>query len=229
MKPAPMTFEQAFAQLEAWGSDSVRAIYARQGAGANQFGVKMGDLRGLAKKLKTDHPLALQLWATGNLDAMVLASMLMDSRQLSEPQVEGMLHPLTYYRLVDEFVYNAVAKAAFAESLRLRWMDSAEEMIGRAGWNLLVARLTSGDHSGLDYEALLAQIEAEMKAAPRYKQESMNRCLVEIGARVPALRERCIAIGERLGRLDDRPIPKGCTSSYAPEWIAALLRRYPSR
>jgi len=229
MKPIRLTYEQVMAQLEAWGSESVRGIYARQGAGENQFGVKMGDLRGLAKKLKTDHPLALQLWATGNLDAMILATMLMDSVQLTRAEVEVMLHPLNYYRLVDEFTYNTIANAAFVETLRLQWMNSPEEMTGRAGWNLLIARLTSGNHASLDYEAILAQIEAEVKTAPRYKQESMNRSLVEIAVRVPALRERCIAIGERLGRLDDRPVPKGCTSSYAPEWIAAVLRCKPSR
>jgi hypothetical protein len=68
-----MTFEAVMAQLEAWGSEGVRRIYAKQGAGDRQFGVKMGDLRGLAKKLKTNHELGLRLWATGNVDAMVLA------------------------------------------------------------------------------------------------------------------------------------------------------------
>ena len=224
MKTTPMSFDDVYAQLDAWGSENARKIYARQGAGPNQFGVKMGDLRSLAKKLKINHPLAMQLWATGNIDAMILATMLMDSTQLAQQEIEAMLRSISYYRLVDELVHNAIAKTQFAEALRLSWMDSPEEMTGRAGWDLLIVRLT-GDAAGLDYDFILTQIEAEMKTAPRYKQESMNRCLVEIGVRFPELRGRCIAIGERLGRLDDRPVPKGCTSSYAPEWIAAVLNR----
>ena len=55
--------------------------------------------------------------------------------------------------------------------------------------------------------------------------EEMNHYLVEIGVHFPEFRQRCIVIGEHLGRLDDRPVPKGCTSSYAPEWIAAVLKR----
>lgn len=224
-----MTFEEVFAQLEAWGSESFRGIYARQGAGENQFGVKMGDLRGLAKKLKTNHPLALQLWASGNADAMILSTMLMASDQLSEAGIEAMLKPLEYYRLVDEFVYNAVSKTPCADALRIRWMDSPEEMTGRAGWNLLIARITRGETASLDLDSILKQIEAEMKPAPRYKQESMNRSLVEIGVRFPEWLQRCIAIGERLGKLDNRPVPKGCTSSYAPEWIAAVIKRNQGR
>ena len=59
MKAAPMSFEDVFAQLGAWGSENTRKIYAPHGAGANQFGVSLGNLRALAKKLKTDHELAL--------------------------------------------------------------------------------------------------------------------------------------------------------------------------
>ena len=61
MKSSPMSFADVFAQLEAWCSENTRRIYARYGAGDNQFGVTLGNLRGLAKKLKTNHELALQL------------------------------------------------------------------------------------------------------------------------------------------------------------------------
>lgn len=225
MKAVLMSFEEVYAQLEAWGAENVRKIYAKQGAGENQFGVLRGNLRGLAKKLKTNHPLAMQLWATGNADAMILATMLMDGKQLSATEVEGMVQPLTYATLVDELMFNAVASAPCAEELIQRWTASPDELTGRAGWNLLIARVMRDETEGLDLDAILAAVEAEMKDAPERKQFAMNRCLVEIAVRIPEHRARCIEIAERLGPLDDRPVPKGCTSSYAPEWIAAVLKR----
>jgi 3-methyladenine DNA glycosylase AlkD len=212
-----MQFEAVYTQLESWGSEATRRIYARQGAGDNQFGVTLGQLRGLAKKLKTDHALAMQLWATGNADAIILATMLMASDQLSEQEVEEMVKSITYYRLIDELTYNAIAKMPFADSLREKWVHAPEEMVGRAGWNLLIARILNKRATDLGIPRILCQIEAEMAAAPKRKQDSMNRCLVEIGTRLPEYTQRCIAIGEKLGRLDDTPVPKGCTSSYAPE------------
>ena len=145
MKTATMSCEDVFAQLEAWGSESTRKMYARHGAGDNQFGVTLGNLRGLARKLKTNHGLALQLWATGNADAMILATMLMAPAQLSVKEIERMFRPLTYYKLIDELVYNALAKTTCAEDLRTRWMDSPRELVGRAGWNLLIARILNRD------------------------------------------------------------------------------------
>jgi len=34
----------------------------KKGAGDNQFGVRLGDIRKLSKKIKTNHELAFSLW-----------------------------------------------------------------------------------------------------------------------------------------------------------------------
>jgi hypothetical protein len=44
-----------------------------------------------------------------------------------------------------------------------------------------------------------------------------------IGVYHEAFRAQALAAGERLGRWDDRPVPKGCYSSYPPEWIPAAI------
>ena len=129
MKTEIMSVDEVLTQLEAWGSENVRKLYASHGSGNNQYGVTLGKLRGLAKKPKTNPPLALQLWATGNSDAMMLAAMLMDPAQLSQKEIERMVEPLEYYKLIDELVYHIVAKTSCADVLRKRWMDSPNEMV----------------------------------------------------------------------------------------------------
>jgi 3-methyladenine DNA glycosylase AlkD len=215
--PHRMSVENVLAQLEAWGSATTRRVNTADGAGDNQFGVKPGTLRRMADALTSHHTLALKLWATGNADAMILATMLLAPDRLSMRAVERMVKPLTYPRLVDEFTFNTVSRARYADFLRERWMASANETIGRAGWNLLIARVVRGDTAGLDPDAILATIEAEMPAA-FHKQEAMNRCLVEIAARIPALTKRCRAIVERLG-------PMRCTPTPAPERMVLVLKR----
>ena len=103
--------------------------------------------------------------------------------------------------------------------------ETMVEIAPSPGWNLLIARILKRDTDGLNFDAILKKIEAEILSAPKRKQESMNRCLVEIGCHIPEFTQKCLDIGERLGRFDKRPIPKGCTSTYAPEWIAAVLKR----
>ncbi|MBI4664159.1 MAG: hypothetical protein HY735_35635 [Verrucomicrobia bacterium] len=54
-----------------------------------------------------------------------------------------MVKPLACFKLIDELVFNVVVNTDHADRLRVRWMDSPQEMLGRAGWNLLIDRITS--------------------------------------------------------------------------------------
>ena len=68
-----MTLKDTLAQLESLGNEKVRAHNKKYGAGGNQFGVPLGDIRKLAAKIKTNDQLAVALWDTGNIDARLLA------------------------------------------------------------------------------------------------------------------------------------------------------------
>jgi 3-methyladenine DNA glycosylase AlkD len=221
--PKTMTLSQVMKQLEAQGDEKVRQRYVRDGAGDNVFGVLLGKIRGLAEALGTNHGLGLELWATGNHEARILACMLLEPAALTEKEARALLEPLSNPTLVDELVGRVLVHAPVAEALQVRWMDGNKELARRAGWRLLAGRIARGLTKDLDVRATLARIERELPPAPYRVKEGINFCLVWIGLHLPAYTEEAIAIGERLGRWDPRPIPKGCTSSYAPEWIAASL------
>jgi len=78
-----MTVAEAMAALEAAGSETIRAIYIRHGAGENQFGVKFGDLGKIRKQIGTDARLSAGLWATENSDARMLACMIADPKTMT--------------------------------------------------------------------------------------------------------------------------------------------------
>jgi 3-methyladenine DNA glycosylase AlkD len=221
--PQQMTLTQVMQQLEAQGDDKVRQRYVRDGAGDNVFGVLLGKIRGLAQTLGTNHALGLELWATGNHEARILACMLIDPQALTEKEARGLLEPLDSPTLVDELVGRVLVHAPVAEALQTRWMESQAELPRRAGWKILAGRIARGAAKDLDVEATLARIERELPPAPYRVKEGINYCLVWIGIHVPAYTTKSVALGERLGRWDTRPVPKGCTSWYAPEAIAAML------
>lgn len=218
------------AQLQRLGDERVRAMNARNGVGENQFGVKMGDIRAIAKKIKSDHDLALQLWKTGNLEARLLATLLLKSSQLSQQELDRMVRDVPHppyaapSQLADWLMSYVVKLHPEKEQLRAKWMADSDPMASRAGWSLTAERIAR-DPTGLDLGALLDRIEREMATAPAPAQWTMNACLAEIGIYNPNLRDRAIAIGEKLGVYRDFPVSKGCTSPFAPIWIAEMVRR----
>jgi 3-methyladenine DNA glycosylase AlkD len=218
-----MTLEEALRELEALSDEKVRARNAKHGA-ENQFGVKLGDIRKVAKKLETDHELALALWETGNVDARLLATLLVEPKQLSPDEMDRMVRSVTLDQVADWLNAYVVKHHPEKETLRQRWMDAQDPMAARAGWNLTAQRIARSPE-GLDLPALLDRIESEMGAAAPAAQWTMNSSLAEIGIHHPEHRQRALAIGEKLGVYRDYPVSKGCTSPFAPIWIDAMVKR----
>lgn len=219
-----MNLNDTLKKLEALGDEKVRAHNRKYGAGDNQFGVRLGDLRSLAKKIKTDHALGLALWATGNADARLLATLIVKPKELTAKELDRMVRSVAFSHVADWLMAYVVKQHVEKETLRQKWMKDKDPWAARAGWALTAERIAK-DAEGLDLPALLKQIETKMAKAPPPTQWTMNFCLAGIGIHFPEHRQRALAIGEKLGIYRDYPVSKGCTSPFAPIWIAEMVRR----
>ena len=215
---------ESLAKLEAFGNEKVRAHNRRNGAGENQYGAKLGDIRTLAKAIRTNHALALDLWETGNLDARLLAILLMKPRNLSADELDRLVRSNAATQVSDWLNAYVVKAHPEKEDLRQRWMASSDPMAARAGWSLTAERVAKRAE-GLDIAALLDRIDAELADAAPLPQWTMNNTLAAIGIHHPPYRQRALAIGERLGVYRDYPVSPGCTSPFAPIWIGEMVRR----
>lgn len=220
-----MTVAAALARLESLGNESVRDRNRKRGAGDTpQFGVLLGKIRKLAKEIGRDHELATGLWQTGNIDARLLAILLLTPKRLSSSELQAMVRDPGFVQVADWLDAYVTRKHPHKEALRVAWMNDQDPWSSRAGWSLTAERIGKAPE-GLDLPALLDRIEAELAAAPPETQWTMNNCLAEIGIHFVQHRARAVEIGESLGVYRDYPTPKGCTSPFAPEWIAEMVRR----
>ena len=219
-----MTLNETLKQLKALGNEATRKHNARWGAGDNQFGVKHGDIRALAKKLKANPELAMPLWKTGNIDAQYLSILLIKPKDLSAKEVDRLVRSVSFAWVAEWLISYVVKQHLDKETLRQRWMADDDRWAARAGWGLTAERVVKSPE-GLDLKALLDRIESEMGDADPVVQWTMNSALAEIGIHFPKLRKRAIAIGEALGIYRDYPVSKGCTSPFAPIWINAMVSR----
>lgn len=219
-----MTVKEALALLESHGDEARRKHNAKAGAPANQYGVKLGDIRAIAKKIKGGHALGLELWRTGNVDAELLATLLVKPEDLSADDLDRMTRSTTCAQVADWLNAYVVAKHPDADALRERWMRDTDRWAARAGWSLTASRVTKGAE-GLDLTALLDRIEEEMPKAPPETQWTMNNTLGAIGIEHPSHRLRAVGIGERIGLYKDWPVSKGCTPPYVPVWVEAMVKR----
>ncbi len=208
-------------ELAALEDPRMRSVNERHG---DDHGVNLTALRGIAKRVGADQGLALELWASDDTAARLLALLLCRPREFAAATLDRMLRDARAPKVRDWLVNYVVKKSPHAEELRLAWLDDPDPVVAAAGWELTAWRAAKTPE-GLDLDALLDTIEADMKRAPDPLQWSMNTALAQIGINDPARRDRAIAIGERLEVLKDYPTPPNCTSPYAPTWIAEMVRR----
>ncbi len=223
-----MTVKEVLAQLEALGDEGRRKHNAKSGAPENQFGVKLGDLRVVAKKIKLEadgaRELALQLWDTGNVEAQMLATLILKPDSITAKALDTMTRFTTCAQVADWLNAYIVAHHPDKNALGEKWMKDKDRWAARAGWNLTYASVNNVAE-GIDPVPLLDRIEKELAKADPVVQWTMNFTLGAIGIKFPKHRARAIKIGEKVGLYRDWPVSKGCIPPYVPVWIDAIVNK----
>lgn len=215
------TTADVIAELAALEDPKIREVNARHG---DDHGVNLGKLRALAKRLRTQQDLAVELWNTGDTAARLLAILICRPKTFGRDDVDTMLRQSRVPKVQDWLISYVVKKSPFAQELRLAWFADADPWVASAGWTLTADRVVK-DSEDLDLPGLLDLIEAQMEHAPDRLQWAMNTCLAQIGIEHAEYRARAIDIGERLEVLKDYPTPPNCTSPFAPIWITEMVSR----
>lgn len=209
------------AELAALEDPKMRAVNEKHG---DDHGVNLGKLRAIAKRLKTQQELSVELWNTGDTAARLLALLICRPKAFTAGELDTMLREALVPKVNDWLVNYVVKKCAHAEELRQAWFFDPDPVVAASGWALTSERVVKKPE-GLDLPGLLDIIEAQMKSAPERLQWAMNFALAQIGIENPELRARALEIGERLEVLKDYPTPPNCTSPFAPAWINEIVRR----
>lgn len=219
------TQAEILAELEALGSEQTRKTYRRHGVGENQYGVSYAKLAKLHKRIKHDHELARQLWATGNHDARILATMIADPKQADRALLETWGQELENYVQADGLA-GYIGKTSLARELMEQWTRSPDERIGTVGWGLLATLAIQDKALSDDYFAgYLGSIARDIHGSPNRVRHAMNNALIAIGMRGPALEAQALAATQRIGAVR---VDHGQTNCQTPD-AAAYIRKANTR
>jgi 3-methyladenine DNA glycosylase AlkD len=224
-----MNEHDVLATLQAMGTEQNRKVYRRHGVGENMYGVSFANLGSLKKKIKIDHGLAQKLWATGNHDARVLATMIADPKQANDKLLESWMKDLSNYVITDAFSVYA-SQTPLAGKKMEKWMTSKNEWIGQAGWSLL-ARLAMNDQTLPDsyFENYLETIERDIHTSRNRVRHAMNGALIAIGIRNNKLQKKAMAAAKRIGKVDVDHGETDCQTPDAAAYIQKTVERQKQR
>src|SRR5262249_31175013 len=141
----------------------------------------------------------LNLWETGNVEAQLIATLIIKPKSLSADELDKLTRSTTCAQVAEWLNAYVVAQHPGKEALRAKWMKAKDRWAARAGWHHTASRVNKGADD-LDLPALLDRIEKELPKAMPEVQWTMNNTLAAIGIHQARHRKRVIAIGENVGR-----------------------------
>lgn len=197
-----MTLDEALRRLKALGRPEALPHMARYGIDtSNAYGVRVPDLRILAREVGPDHRLARTLWQSGVHDARLLATMIADPAKVDMAAAEAWARDVRSWDLCDQCCLNLFRRLPFAHDLVARWFEREEEFVRRAAFSL-IAVLAVHDKAAADARFLgyLPLIEAASDDPRPMVRKSVNWALRQIGKRNQRLNEAAVEAGMRIAR-----------------------------
>jgi 3-methyladenine DNA glycosylase AlkD len=225
-----MKLREVMAALEAKGSESVKRLWIKHGAKEPFFGVKIGDLKPIARKLKGEQALALELFATGNGDAQYLSGMIADGRQMTAKQLQSWAEIAAWDMIACTIVPWVASEHPEGFALAVKWIDSKNEQVAHAGWSTIgaiAATVPDADLPMGQYGKLLDRVAKTMKTAPDDTRLAMNRFVIICGTYLAPLGDKAIATARAVGKVEADMGDTECKIPDAESYIIKSRRGAP--
>jgi 3-methyladenine DNA glycosylase AlkD len=223
-----MDFESVMRELEALGKERIKKTYISNGAQEPLFGVATGAMKPLAKKIKKDQPLAEQLYATGNYDAMYFAGIIADPMQMSEADFERWMDAAYFYMLSDFVVAVTLSETDIAQAVADKWIASGEELRMSAGWSCycwLLGNRPDREFSAGKIADMLDQAEHTIHDSPDRTKSAMNNFIYTVAISYVPLHDKAVETAKAVGPVEINRGKKKNSISLVSERIQKELDR----
>jgi 3-methyladenine DNA glycosylase AlkD len=223
-----MDFEMVMQELQTLGKERMKKMYISNGAHEPVFGVATGAMKPLAKKIKKNQPLAEQLYATGNYDAMYFAGIIADPMTMTEADFERWMDGAYFYMLSDYVVAVTLSEANIAQEVADKWIASGEELRMSAGWSCycwLLGNRPDGEFSATKIASMLDQVKDTIHASPERTKSAMNNFIYTVGLSYLPLHDKAVETAKAVGPVEIRRDKKKPSILLASETIQKELDR----
>ncbi|CAM5716258.1 DNA alkylation repair protein [Niallia sp. FSL W8-0954] len=223
-----MDLETVMQELEALGKERTKKIYMGNGAQEPVFGVATGAMKPLSRIIKKNQPLAEELYATGNYDAMYFAGVICDPKSMTEEDFERWIDAAYFYMISDYIVAVSLAETDFAQAVADKWIESGEEFRMSAGWSCycwLLGNRKDEEFSETKLASMLEQVKNTIHQAPDIVKSSMNNFIATVAISYVPLHELAVETAKAVGPVEIKKGKKKSTTSIVADRIQKELDR----
>ncbi len=221
-----MTVKEILIELEKMGNPGTKKILMKHGAKEPFFGVKVQDLKKIVKKVKKNNELALELFDTGNSDAMYLAGLIADENKMTKTQLRKWAKNAYWYMISEYSVAWVTSESKHGWDLALEWIDKKDERLASAGWATLSSIVGTYSDDDLDLKAiskLLDRVKKEIHDSQNRVRYTMNGFVIAVGSYITELNPKASKIAEAIGKVEVSMGETSCKVPLAKDYIQKIV------
>ncbi|MDN3658431.1 DNA alkylation repair protein [Ferruginibacter paludis] len=214
-----MTKDEVIKTLATLGSEQTKKTFTRHGAREPVFGVKVGDMKPIQKKIKKDYSLALDLFATGNADAQYFAGLIADESKMTKKDLAAWVKNANYSMINEYTVAWIAAESKHGWKLALEWIESSTEKIAASGWATFANIVAIQPDDLLDIkklEELLKTVTKKIHTSANRVRHTMNQFVIATGSYVVPLGNKAKEAAKEIGLVT---VNMGDTACKEPDAI----------
>jgi len=220
-----MTVNEIMTELQSLGSEGIKKIFLKHGIKEPLFGVKISDLKTLQKKIKKDYQLALDLYGTGNADAMYLAGLTADDEKMTKADLQKWVELAISNNISEYTVPWVAAGSKFGYEIALEWIENQHDYINSAGWCTLgnIAALKADHDLNIhSYRILLSRVIKTIHTSGNRVRHCMNNFVINVGSYIIPLTEEAIDAASKIGVVYVDMNGTSCKTPNAAEYITKV-------
>jgi 3-methyladenine DNA glycosylase AlkD len=194
--------DELLGELRGLGSPEGRAGMARFALPSeNAFGISMGVLQRIARRIGRDQPLSLALWETGWYEARTLAALIGEPAQVTPEQMDDWAHAFDNWGICDTVCFTLFDRTPHAWDRVDAWSREEGEFTKRGAFALL-ASLALHDKAAPDdpFLASLSLIAGAAGDGRNFVKKGVSWALVGVGSRNPTLHSAALGQADALAQ-----------------------------
>jgi len=223
-----MTTKEVLKELESYGDSVIKNIYLNHDVKEPLFGVRIQDMKKILKKIKKNHEVSLELYSTGNYDAMYFAGLIADENKISKEDLIKWVNEASNSGISEYTVPWIASESKFGYELGLEWIESKNEAIASSGWCTLAYVASLNPDTELDlnvYQKLLQRIEKNIHNSPNRVRYTMNGFVIAIGSYITELSNEATKVAKNIGKVSVSMGNTACKVPLASEYIKKVISK----
>ncbi len=200
-----LDYETIMEELKSLGTERTKKSYLSRGAKEPLFGVATGSMKPLSKKIGINQPLAEELYASGNYDAMYFAGIISDPKNMSEKDFDRWIKDAYFFMISDYIVAVTLSESDLAQKISDKWLKSGDDLKMSAGYSCYCWLLGNRKDSEFQKEKILkimVHVQEHIYDAPINTKKAMSNFLYTVAISFVPLHNEAVVMAKKLGEIE---------------------------